>query len=433
MMKGLIKRSILLLLVTVLVSGLGLANGLNLNGLGARAVSMGGAFIGLADDFSLVYWNPAGAGFLKQPQFGAYLTDLIPTNQYQITLPPDLTIDAKTRLSHYLGFLMAFYRPLSDNLVTGIGIYTPSGLGVSWKGEDFKEMTAGTAYDWSSKIGMFTISPLIAWKVNDRLSLGATLNINYGMFSFKRWAGEMEMNEELIDLGQYDESMHGWGFGLTLGVLARPADWISAGLTVKTPSTVKFRGTAEIIFLGYAGYPDSSDLKRNIQWPWFIGGGVALRPVDDLVLTADIQWTGWSAVEYLETTYLDPFWSLLMAEAGYNRLWLDWKDRFQLRFGLEYRLTPEICLRAGYYSDPSPAPDYTMNILLPSFEFQSFSAGIGYDLKGLSLNWGLEYLSGKKREVTFEELMTAGTLGQAMPGVYRMHLIVPQVSVSFRF
>jgi len=44
MIKSLIKRTMWLLLATVLISGLGLANGLNLNGLGAGAVSMGGAW-----------------------------------------------------------------------------------------------------------------------------------------------------------------------------------------------------------------------------------------------------------------------------------------------------------------------------------------------------------------------------------------------------
>ncbi|MCX8159673.1 MAG: outer membrane protein transport protein [Candidatus Saccharicenans sp.] len=416
-----------------LLAGLGLANGLNLNGLGTRAVSMGGAFIGLADDFSLVYWNPAGAGFLKQPLFGAYLTDLIPNNKYQVLLPPDVSIKAETKLSHYLGFLLAYYRPLSDKLTVGVGVYTPSGLGANWRGEDFQEMTAGVAYDWTSKIGMFTISPVIAWRINDRLSIGANLNINYGMFSLKRWAGEADMGEGSMDLGQYEESLHGWGFGLTLGLLVRPADWVSAGLTVKTSSTVKFKGSAEMIYLGYAGYPESSDLKRNINWPWFVGGGLALRPLEDLVVTADLQWTGWSALKSMDTTYLDPFWNLMMSEAGNDSILLDWKDRWQLRFGLEYRLRPEFSVRAGYYSDPSPAPDYTMNILLPSFDFNSFSAGISYDWKGLSLNWGVEFLSGKKRDVTFEELISAGTLGQAMPGTYRMHLIVPSVSVSYRF
>jgi len=42
------------------LSPLALANGLNLNSLGTRALTMGGAFVGLADDFSAIYWNPAG-------------------------------------------------------------------------------------------------------------------------------------------------------------------------------------------------------------------------------------------------------------------------------------------------------------------------------------------------------------------------------------
>ncbi|MGB9893592.1 MAG: OmpP1/FadL family transporter, partial [Candidatus Saccharicenans sp.] len=375
----------------MLLSGLALANGLNLNGLGTKAVSMGGAFIGLADDFSLIYWNPAGAGFLKQPLFGAYLTDLIPTDRYQVILSPELNVSAKTKLSHYLGFLAAYYRPLSDNLVVGFGLYTPSGLGANWKGDDFKAMTMNVAYDWTSKIGMFTLSPLVAWRINDRLSLGATLNLNYGMFSLKRWAGEMETEEGPVDLGQYDESLHGWGWGATLGLLFKPTDWLSAGITVRTPTTIKFKGTAEMLYLGYIGYPDRSDLKRNIKWPWFVGGGLALKPTSDLTLTADLQWTGWSAIKSLNTTYLEPVWQMMMAEAGNDQVLMDWYNRMQIRFGLEYRFKPTLSLRLGYYFDPSPAPDYTLTVLLPSFDFQTVTAGLGYDWKGLSINWAVEF------------------------------------------
>jgi len=36
------------------------ANGLSLNSVGPKALAMGGAFIGQADDLSAFYWNPAG-------------------------------------------------------------------------------------------------------------------------------------------------------------------------------------------------------------------------------------------------------------------------------------------------------------------------------------------------------------------------------------
>lgn len=55
MFSGYRKKIGLLILSLCLLTGLLEANGLSLNGLGSKAVSMGGAFIGLADDFSLVY------------------------------------------------------------------------------------------------------------------------------------------------------------------------------------------------------------------------------------------------------------------------------------------------------------------------------------------------------------------------------------------
>ena len=44
------------------------ANGLNLNGVGSKAIAMGGAFIGQADDFSAIFWNPAGLTQMQGPQ-----------------------------------------------------------------------------------------------------------------------------------------------------------------------------------------------------------------------------------------------------------------------------------------------------------------------------------------------------------------------------
>ena len=68
-MKKIVRLSLTLALAAVLTTGL-FANGLNLNGFGARAAAMGGAFVGLANDYTAVYWNPAGLALLKQPTFG---------------------------------------------------------------------------------------------------------------------------------------------------------------------------------------------------------------------------------------------------------------------------------------------------------------------------------------------------------------------------
>ena len=424
----------MLILSLVILTGMLKANGLSLNGLGSKAVSMGGAFIGLADDFSLVYWNPAGAGFLSRPLFGVLATDIIPTSRYEVNLSPDTSLEAKTKFSHYLGFLLAYYQPLSEHIVLGLGFYTPTEMGTSWKGEDFTPLANGINYDWKSKIGMMTVSPLVAWKISDRLSLGATFNLNYGQMKWSQWSGQFEVSPgTYINPGQYEEGLHGFGWGLTFGLLAKPVDWLSVGLTVKTPSTIKFRSKINMYGLSDMGYPASSEVRREVKWPWFIGGGVSIKPVNKLTLNADVQWTDWSQLNNITTRYLDPIWADLIATNMADVRKFDWKDACQVRFGAEYRLSPHFALRAGYYHDPAPGPDQTMHVLLPTFDCNGITAGFGYDWNGLSINWGFEYLKGKDRQITLEGIGSESGHWQAMPGTYKMYQVIPTISVSYKF
>ena len=47
------------LTVLILVPAMALANGIYVPTVGSRASAMGAGFIGLADDYGAVYWNPA--------------------------------------------------------------------------------------------------------------------------------------------------------------------------------------------------------------------------------------------------------------------------------------------------------------------------------------------------------------------------------------
>jgi len=429
------------LTVVLVLPTLASANGLNLNGLGSRAQAMGGAFVGIANDFSAVFWNPAGAAGFRKEMFGFYARDLIPAATYRLPLlyaqvlpGPEIQV-AKTKTSHYLGGLAAYYKPIGSKVVVGLGIGTPSGLGAMWDGADFTELTDGTAYDWSSKVGVISISPLVAVKLSDVISVGATFNLNYGMFSLKMPAGTVTVGEEpeiplppgQWDLGQYEETMNGWGIGATFGVLVTPSEKLGFGLTVRTPSTVSFSGTANMPTLPVYELPGSSDLKRKISWPLWIAGGVSFRPVPHLLLSADVHWTQWSNLESITTDYLDSVWAALTAAGGMDVRVLDWKDATQLRFGAEYTLNPSTVLRAGYYHDPAPGPLSTLNVLLPSHTFNSFALGVGKTISDLHLDFGLEYLMGDTRTAVI------GLPAEGMPGTYGMKIVVPTVSVSYKF
>ena len=132
-----VRRSVIAALAAVLAAGgVAYGNGLNLNSLGTRALTMGGAFVGLADDFSAVFWNPAGAAGFREKYLGFYLTDLIPTSRYRLDVPTSdgmaTLVNARSKEAHYLGGMIAYYHPVSDRLVLGFGAYTPSGIGIKW-------------------------------------------------------------------------------------------------------------------------------------------------------------------------------------------------------------------------------------------------------------------------------------------------------------
>jgi long-chain fatty acid transport protein len=422
------KKCLLAALAVVFVlPALAPANGLNLNGLGSRAQAMGGAFVGIANDFSAVFWNPAGAAGFRKEMFGFYAADLIPTATYRLNsmIPEVPYVDAKTKTSHYLGGLFAYYKPISSKVVVGLGVGTPSGLGAMWDGADFAGLTNGTSYDWSSKVGVVSISPLVAVKLSDVVSVGVTVNLNYGMFSLKMPAGSSSwpITLEPVDLGQYEENMNGWGIGATFGVLVTPSEKLGFGLTVRTPSTVSFNGTASMSYMPLYELPGSSDLERKITWPLWVAGGVSFRPVPRLLLSADVHWTQWSTLDRITTDYLGIVWAALMEAEGRDVRVLNWSDKTQIRFGAEYTLNSSTTLRAGYYNDPAPAPDTTLNVLLPSHTFNAFSIGVGQTISDLQIDLGLEYLMGNKR--TPYILFDGGTYG--------MKIVVPTLSVSYKF
>ncbi len=443
------KTAFVALLFVLGLNSLALANGLNLNSLGTRALSMGGAFVGLADDFSAIYWNPAGIANFDKRYIGFYGTDVIPSATYLFQAPTSLglvtLVDAKSLTKHYLSGMLTYYQPINERLVAGVGVYVPAGLGAAWDGGDFLQMqdflleyptdVNSPAYFWESRIGLVTISPAIAYKVNDQVSIGATFNINYGMFNLKRWAGAIELPDPTgtFDLGQYEDDQNGWGFGATFGILFKANETLSFGATVRTPSKVHFSGTTAISNLPLLGYSEMSDSERDITWPWWIAGGVAFRPMDDLLVTADLQWTQWSSLDEIETKFKDPAWSLFMVGSGRNITPLHWKDALQIRFGAEYMLYQNVGLRAGYYYDPSPVPDKTLSILLPSYDFNVLTIGIGYDLGGVVLDFGFEYLMGKEREVDFAKWLLDPAYETAMPGTFKLKIAVPTISVSYKF
>ncbi|MDH4224003.1 MAG: hypothetical protein OEV55_10775, partial [candidate division Zixibacteria bacterium] len=63
------------------------SSGLTPSGVGTKALGLGGAFRGLADDWSASYWNPAGLAFQTKSEINFSFMILSPRPRYM----PDIT------------------------------------------------------------------------------------------------------------------------------------------------------------------------------------------------------------------------------------------------------------------------------------------------------------------------------------------------------
>ncbi len=397
-----------LAVLLLMTSGL-LANGLNLNGVGTKSVTMGGAFIGLANDYSAIFWNPAGLTQIKKPQFFLFETNLMPDCSY-VGNGGYTGISSTTKSKTYFSGAIGYLHPINDRLIVGLGVYIPAGVGSSWNEEGLALMTGGTEYTWRSFFCIATFSPTIAYKITDTFSLGATFNVNYGYLKMERYV-----------VGQYTEKLHGWTVGATFGAFYKPSDRFSAGLMFRTPSKVTFKGTAEMPGAAGYGLPTEVDAEREATWPMFMGAGIAFKPVEKLTLTADAQYTNWKKMQEIPITFSNDYWNAYFGSA--NAFVWNWKNAVQWRFGAEYAVNQTWAIRGGYYYDPTVAPTNTLNILLPEATYNAVTFGIGIHTGKVQLDFGVEYLMGKD---------ATKTEGQ-MTGVYGVDILVPNVSFTYHF
>jgi long-chain fatty acid transport protein len=430
-MKHIFNLFVAIVLVMAMASG-GFANGLSLNSIGTRALGMGGAMVGLADDATAIYWNPSGISNVQGAFVGVYVTPITPAAKYAWSYPTfGIDIDTEADNKTYVApNLFATFQ--SGDWTFGLGVYVPAGLGVQWNGEKLAALSGGDAYEWMAEVAAIDFSPTVSYKVTDALSLGLAVNVYYAMFDLKR---PVEVAAQTY--AQYSEESTGTAFGVTLGAQYKINEMITLGATWRSEANVKMNGTAKNPAFAQMGAAGESEFDRDVAWPMWIAGGIAVRPTECWVITADAQYSQWSKTQdVLTAEFKDPQWQASMEASGGNEFELHWKDATQIRFGTEWLATDALAVRAGYYFDPAPAPDETLNILFPSSTNNTVALGAGYRAGQWDFQLGAEYLIGKERVISDELNNPANPFSgfvNEMPGTHQMDIFAVSIGVGYAF
>ena len=403
-----VKRMLLsLLLFSFLFTATIQAGGFQINEHGAKAMAMAGAFTGLANDPSAVYFNPAGITQLKGTQFMGGVAFIAPSNEFEgpnpsSPLQTQSTWEMESEIFHPINFFVT--HQFSEKVYAGFGLSNPYGLGTEWK-DDW----AGRYLAHDTELRTFYFYGVLAYKFSEKFSLSAGLNYAYGDVKILQVRPNTITN---LPANDYKTNLEGdaTGVGFSAGLLFKPTPKFQLGLSYRSEVKFEFEGDASSDPGSFtfnhplAGpttiqYPNGS-IEAELRAPQNFAAGVAFMPSDELTLTADFQWIGWSSYDSLTVEfkeYIDPSTQQL-ARTSNPRVY---EDTYILRAGAEYVLSPAFALRGGVLYDNNPVQDKYLEPTLPDANRLGLNIGFGYNLtENLTFDFAYLLLLFSEREIT---------------------------------
>jgi long-chain fatty acid transport protein len=378
--------------VTMLSASTAFSSGYQLNEHGARAVSMGGAFVARAWDPSSIYFNPAGLSYVKGFNVMVGGTLILPSTTFT---GPSPSI-AETKMNSLVFFPPNAYLTYNfgNGLAAGIGVFTPEGLGTDWPTN-----WVGNYIITKINLQSFNINPTISYSFLDNMvSVGAGFDYALGSVTLDK-AQRTQFSDSVggqVPFVHMDGA--GKGLGFNVGVMLKPFENISVGFSYRSKINFKVdNGTAS--FSGAGSLADSlpgGSVSTSMPFPetWYLG--IAYKG-SNYSIEADYQYVGWSAYKELSIT----FQKHTSFQQDPAPIVGNYSNSYIIRVGGEYNLNEMWALRAGVFYDRNPIPDAYDAPLLPDADRLGLNIGFGVNVTdNISVDASYMFLPFKQRTIT---------------------------------
>jgi long-chain fatty acid transport protein len=404
------------------------ASGFAIESQGARAMGFAGAYVAQASDPSAIFYNAAGIGFLKGQQlyiagaFAGLSTDFTGAGPN----PPAGTLEESSR---GLGVLPAIYysHQLGDKAVIGIGANRPFANRSEWQNPD---AFTGRYICLECQLDSWSINPTIAFRLADRFSIGAGVDVRLSSFNLtRRLVADPNPFPQPTDVAQLTlASDTDTGVGFNVGLLAMPSENFSIGLAYRHEVTIDHQAQANFVqiltgntVLDQAvalALPAAQTATVSFTYPGSIAAGIALRR-GYWTIEADFQWMLWSKFDAVTIRYLNtPAFDTVLPQ--------EWEDTWRGAIGIEYLIKDDWEVRGGYSYDHSPAPTETISPFIHDADRHTFNAGGSWKYEKLRLDFNVGY-------VLFRDAATLGLSRYDYNGTYKSNSLQVGASLGYRF
>lgn len=376
--------------------------------IGPRAVGMGGAMAAQSADPSAIVHNPAGIAGLEgtQLQLGGalFLPDI---RYYRRPLEAPAVSFAEVKNENRFGVAPYFGATFPSGIrdvTLGVAAYVPFGAALRYPGEGAQRFVVT-----GIELRTFFVSPTVAYRLTDRLRVGASLSYIYADLDLQQKnalnfvTGDPESNLDLEDpslprdregtnhLSARDPA----SLGASVGFLYTDADdRFRMGVSVMTPTTLTFQGDAHIEnatitelegenhqVVQSAGQRDD-EFRMDFPLPLIVRVGTLFQPHPRFKIAFDVNWQRWSTSKTMTVDFQNEH-ELLATPGAYLydvSIANDWHDTLSVRMGAEAMPLSRrpLALRVGLLYDQSPIDERHFDLLAPDSDKIGVSAGLGY-------------------------------------------------------
>lgn len=346
------------------------AGGFQLNEHGAKAMALGGAFTAIANDPSAIYWNGAGLTQLWGTNFILGSTLIAPASSFR-GVSPQIT-EYKTKSQSFFPVHFFASQRVSNDFAVGLGFTTPFGLGTQWD-DDW----VGKYLALKTSLMVFTISPVLAYRLTNELSVSAAFVYSFANVEITRKNSQAPFEgDAFIQLKGDDKAAYGYN----LGLMYKPIETLSFGVSFHSQIKYDFKGTATS-----TGSPlladqlPKGDITAKLTTPMNLAFGIAYDVLPQFKISADFQYVGWSSYDTLKVDFANPDYPDLASPRLYD-------DSYIVRLGGEYKFNDQLAAMAGIYFDKNPVKPEYLNPSLPDANRIGLSIGLEYKI---SSNLGL--------------------------------------------
>lgn len=376
------------------------------------ASARGGAFAATADNASAIYYNPAGITQLSgiRSLMSAYAIS------YEASVDlagPGGTEDTKGQpavVPH------SFYtlQPKNSPVTFGLGLYAPFGLGFEYDdAAPFRTLAKKGSMQYT------TVSPVVAWKINETLSVGAGPTINYSRLKLAR--GIVTRGDEFIFEGA------GLSVGFVAGVLWQPTPQHSIGAAYHAASQTTYSGHTRVripafevevapgVSIPQERFENEDDADLDLQFPQSIALGYSFRPTPAWNFEVNVEWTDW---DHLNTE------TVHQTQGDDLALPFNYESSFIYSFGATRTFESGLRLSGGYIYSENSVPNESFNPLVPDSNRHVLSVGVGQTRGKLSWDLAYQYAYGPHRRIAN---------GSPADGTYRFQSNALVVSLGLEF